>query len=156
MIHSGLSANGEITCRPRDCPPFKNALISGQVYWLGGLFSFQKRSCCLPRVILLQHAQLLQGNMLLLTWFRKLSCKLVACFCLQFVANPGKYGFGHEGVAQQRGTKFVETNQPKNYPHLNANPSTENAAKWEGRGSSRQMLFTNTLRTPGNTGFGKG
>ena len=31
-ITPGLKYNGEITCRPRDCPPFNNALISGQVY----------------------------------------------------------------------------------------------------------------------------
>ena len=31
-----VNPNGEITCRPRDCPPFKNAAISGQVYWLVG------------------------------------------------------------------------------------------------------------------------
>gem|GEM_PF-3642868 len=30
----GWLANGAITCRPRNCPPFKNAAISGQVYWL--------------------------------------------------------------------------------------------------------------------------
>jgi hypothetical protein len=31
---SASGRNGEITCRPRDYPPFENAVISGQVYFL--------------------------------------------------------------------------------------------------------------------------
>ncbi|MFH0784108.1 MAG: hypothetical protein V2B20_19435, partial [Pseudomonadota bacterium] len=31
-LHLFIRPNGEITCRPRDCPPFKNAAISSQVY----------------------------------------------------------------------------------------------------------------------------